>query len=143
MNINRWGTSLIVTHLTLKHCAHTRERVREYTEAEEQLFLLLRFYTILGWIIYWGIFAGFSPLWFPWGKSLCFLVLLHLSFFQWSFAYGYDVMILNVFRYCITIKNRTWYQIYTERSLCVAETVLQLQLLKIRVSSLKTLKDQN
>ena len=53
------------------------------------------------------------------------------------------VVMLNVFIYCITIKNITWYQSYHERSLCAAKTVLQLQLLKIRVSSLKTLKDQN
>ena len=55
-------------------------------------------------------------------------------------AYGYTVMMLNVIRYDITIKNLTWYQIHPEISHCAAEIVLQLQLLKIRVSCLKNLK---
>ena len=64
-------------------------------------------------------------------KSLCSFVRLHLSIFQWYFAYGYAVMMLNVIRSDITIKNLTWYQSYPERSLCTTETMLQLQLLKI------------
>ena len=56
-------------------------------------------------------------------------------------AYGYAAMMLNVLRSYITIKNLTWYQSHPERSHCAAKTVLQLQLLKIRVSCLKTLKD--
>ena len=48
-------------------------------------------------------------------------------------AYGYAVIMLNVLRYDITIKNSTWYQIHPERSHCAAEIVLQLQLLKIEV----------
>ena len=55
--------------------------------------------------------------------------------------YGYAVMMLNVLRSDVTIKNSTWYQSHLERSHCAAETVLQLQLLKIRVSCLKTLKN--
>ena len=55
-------------------------------------------------------------------------------------AYGYVVMMLNVIRSDITIKKLTWYQSHPERSHCAAETVLQLQLLKIRVSCLKHLK---
>ena len=43
-------------------------------------------------------------------------------------------MMINFIRYDITIKKLTWYQSHLERSLCIAETVLQLQLLKIRVS---------
>ena len=56
------------------------------------------------------------------------------------FGYGYAVMMLNVIRSEITSKNLTWYQSHPERSHCAAETVLHLQLLKIRVSCLKTLK---
>ena len=55
-------------------------------------------------------------------------------------AYGYVVMMLNVIRSNINIKNLTWYQSHPEIIHCAAETVLQLQLLKIRVSCLKTLK---
>ena len=139
MNINRWGASLILTHLSLKYSARERERERDSTVEDEKLFLLLEIYTVLGWILYKGSFVGFSPLLFPRGKSLCSLVLLYLSFFHWSFAYVYDVMMINFFRYCITIKNITWYQIHPKINLCVAETLLQLQLLKIKVSCLKTL----
>ena len=63
--------------------------------------------------------------------------------FSDPFAYGYDVIIINVIRSCITIKNLTWYHIYPQIGLCATETLLQLQLLKIRVSCLKTLEDKN
>ena len=56
------------------------------------------------------------------------------------FVYGYDVMMLNVLRSCITIKILTWYQRNPKISLCVAKIMLQLQLLEIRVSCLKTLE---
>ena len=59
--------------------------------------------------------------------------------FNDHFVYGYDVMMLNVFRSCITIKILTWYQIHPEIIHCVAE-LLQLQILEIRVSCLKTLE---
>ena len=55
-------------------------------------------------------------------------------------AYGYAVMMLNVIRSDITIINLTWYQSHPEKSHCATETVLQLQLLKIRVSYLKTIE---
>ena len=35
-------------------------------------------------------------------------------------AYGYVVMMLNVLRSDITIKNSTWYQSHPERRHCVA-----------------------
>ena len=60
--------------------------------------------------------------------------------FSDTFAYGYVVMMLHVIRSDITIKKLTWYQSHPERSICATKTVLQLQLLKIRVSCLKTLK---
>ena len=56
------------------------------------------------------------------------------------FCYCYVVMMLNVIRSDITTKNLTWYQSHPEIIPCATETVLQLQLLKIRVSCLKTLK---
>ena len=84
----------------------------------------------------------FSPMRVSEDKYVCSFVLLYLYFFQWSFAYGYDVMMRNIFISCITIKNITWYQSHPEISLCAAETLLQLQLLKIRVSWLKTLEDK-
>ena len=80
----------------------------------------------------------------PFSLNLCVLLCgCDCLSFSDPFAYGYDVMMLNVIRSCITIKNLTWYQSYPERSLCAAETLLQLQLLKIRVSCLKTLEDKN
>ena len=112
---------------------------------EEQLFLLLGFYTVLGRILYRGSFPRFSP---PSGFpkiNLCVLLCgcACLSFSD-PFVYGYDVMMLNVFTYCITNEILTWHQSHPEISLCVAETLLQLQLqlLKIRVSCLKTLEDK-
>ena len=60
--------------------------------------------------------------------------------FNDPFAYGYDVMMLNVFRSCITIKILTWEKIHLEIILCATKTLLQLQLLEIRVSCLKPLE---
>ena len=62
-------------------------------------------------------------------------------YFSDIFAYGYVVIMLNVIRYDITITKLTWYERHLERILFVAEIVLQLQLLKNRVSCLKTLED--
>ena len=92
--------------------------------------------------LYRGSFFGFSS---PWGfpKINLFVLLCDCTCISFSdpFAYGYDVIMLNVIRYGITIKKLTWYHSYPERSLYVAETLLQLQLLKIRVLCLKTLED--
>ena len=41
-------------------------------------------------------------------------------YFSDLLAYGYDVTMLNVLRYDITIKNSTWYQSHPERKHCVA-----------------------
>ena len=94
------------------------------------------------YILYIGSFVGFS---YSCGFSRINLCVLLCGYtcvsFSDPFAYGYVVMMLNVIRYYITIKNLTWYHNYPEISLCAAKTVLQLQLLKIRVSCLKTLKD--
>ena len=82
------------------------------------------------------LLLGFSQ-----DKFLCFFLCgCACLYFSDLLAYGYAVMMLNVIRSDITIKNLTWYQIHPERILCVAKIVLQLQLLKIRVSCLKTLK---
>ena len=139
MNINRWGASLVLSHITLKYCARERERERERDSIveDEQLFLLLGFYTVLGWILYWGSFAWFSPLWFL-EENLCVLLCCCtcLSFNDPLLM----VMMLNVFRYCITIKNITWNQRQPERILCATDTLLQIQLLNIRVPCLKTLE---
>ena len=86
----------------------------------------------------------FFPMRVSQDKSLCYFVWFPTYlYFSDPFAYGYVVMMLNVIRCGITIKNLTWYQIYPERSLLAAETILQLQLLKIRVLGLKTLEDKN
>ena len=89
--------------------------------------------------------TSFGLLGFSQDKYLCSFFLCGCAYLSFSdiLAYGYDVIMLNVIRSEITIKNSTWYHIYHERSLCATETVLQLQLLKIRVSRLKTLKDKN
>ena len=91
MNINRWGASLICTYLTLKYCAGEREK--ESTMEYDKLFLLLGFYTVLVEFYTKEFLQGFLPCGFPKENLyvlLCSLVLLQLSFFQWSFAYGYD-----------------------------------------------------
>ena len=73
--------------------------------------------------------------------NLCVLLCGYACFsFSGPFAYGYDVMMIHDFRYCITIEILTWYQSHPERSLCVAERLLQRQLQEIRVSCLKTLE---
>ena len=46
--------------------------------------------------------------------------------FSDPFVYGYDVMMLNVFRYCITIEILTWYHIYPKIILFAVETPVQL-----------------
>ena len=94
------------------------------------------------YILYRGSFVGFSYSCRVSRINLCVLLCgcTCISFSD-PFAYGYAVMMLNVIRSYITIKNLTWYHKYPEISLCAAKTVLQLQLLKIRVSCLKTLKD--
>ena len=114
---------------------------REYTVEEEKLFLFLRFYIVLGQILYRGSFAGFSP---PRGfprinlcEILCGCACLSVS------DPLHMVMMLNVLIYCINIKNITWYQIHPEISLCVAKTLLQLQPLEIRVSFLKKPRRKN
>ena len=63
-------------------------------------------------------------------------------YFSDLLAYGYAVMMIKILRYDITIKNLTWYQIHPKIICCAAEIVLQLQLLNIRVSCLKTLEDK-
>ena len=40
--------------------------------------------------------------------------------FSYLLAYGYAVMMLNVLRSDITIKNLTWYQSHPERRHCAA-----------------------
>ena len=65
--------------------------------------------------IFWGIyieeyFAGFFLLGFSHDKSLCsFLCGSACLYFSDLLAYGYVVMMLNVLRSDITIKNSTWY----------------------------------
>ena len=134
-------------HLSHSYISHTqvlrwRERERVYCGRWATILVVVGLHC-LRQILYQGSFAGFSPLRFPRGKYFCSLVLLHLSFFQWSFAYGYDVIMINVFRSDITIKNIAWYQRYPKIILCASETLLKLQLLNIRVSWLKTLEEKN
>ena len=132
---------LIWTHtqLCIMH-KREREREREIRWREAHLSGVL-FCTFL-YILYRGIFLGFS---YSCGFSrinLCVLLCgCTCLCFSDPFSYGYDVMMLNVIRFDITIKNLSWYHKYPEISLCAAKTLLQLQLLKIRVSCLKTLKD--
>ena len=103
-------------------------------------FILSWFSIVLGDCIYTKEFVGFSPLWFPRGKICVLLSCCACLSFSDPIAYGYDVMMLKVIISCITIKNLTWYQIYPRRSPCATVTQLQLQLLEIRVSCLKTLE---
>ena len=73
---------------------------------DEQLFLLLGFYTVLGRILYRGSFPRFSP---PSGFpkiNLCVLLCgCACLCFNDLFAHGYVVMMLNIIRSYITIKT--------------------------------------
>ena len=72
-------------------------------------------------------------------KSLCFFVWLCLSIFQWSFVYGYVVMMLNVIRSDITIKNLTHYCLNEflqhEKQLVFLLVILQINVKNIHNSS--------
>ena len=123
------------THLCT---THKRERERYLLEGGTPVWGLV-FYFL--YILYKGSFCWvFFPVRVSQDKSLCSFCGCACLSFSDVLAYGYVVMMLNVIRYDITIKNLTWYQSHPERSLCAAETVLQLQLLKIRVSCSKTLR---
>ena len=94
--------------------------------------------------LYRGIFARFSsPRGFPKINLYVLLSRCACLYFSDPFEYGYDVMMLNVIIYCINIKKITWYQRYTEISIFVPKTLLQLHVLNIRVSCLKTLEYKN
>ena len=63
--------------------------------------------------IFWGIyieeaFAWFFSLGFSQDKSLCSFCVVVLVYIS-MIAYGYGVVMLNVLRSDITIKNSTWY----------------------------------
>ena len=73
---------------------------------------------------------------------LFFCGCTYLSFSD-PFSYVYDAIVINVIRSGITIKNLRWYHTYPQGILCASKTMLQLDLLKIRVSCLKTLEDKN
>ena len=72
------------------------------------LLLFFGFYTVLGQILYRGSFIGFSP---PWGfpRINLYVLLCGCACLSFSdpFIYGYDVMMLNVLRYCTTIEKLT------------------------------------
>ena len=107
------------------------------TEVEEefQSYLLVLHYTWLK-----SISRKFCWVFFPRINLSVLLCGCACLSFSDPFVYGYDVMMISVFRSYITIEILTWYQSHPERSLCAIETLLQLQLLEIRVSCLKTLE---
>ena len=83
----------------------------------------------------------FSPMRVSQDKYLCSFVWLCLYFFQWSFAYCYDVMMLNVLRSCITITIikvtevvivalRQRYRDYDRGNSTCTETKMQVQVNK-------------
>ena len=63
---------------------------------------------MLGWILYQGSFTGFSS---PWGClriKLCVLLCGCLClYFIDHYVYGYDVVMINVLRSCITFEILT------------------------------------
>ena len=124
------------THLCI---AHRRERKRYMLGEGVHVSGIILYFL---YILYRGSFSGFSS---PWGfpRIILCVLLCGCAFLSFSdpFSHGYIVMMLNVIRSDIMIKNLTWYQIYPKIILCIAKTLLQLQLLKIRVSCLKTLED--
>ena len=88
------------THLCI---AHMRER-ETYMLGEGPPFWGLVFVLLIH--LYRGSFIGFS---FPWGfpRINIFVLLCGCAYlsFRDTFVYGYDVMMLNVIRSCISIKN--------------------------------------
>ena len=141
-NINRVRRLSFETH-TLTWVSHKRERERERKSCSwKRKRISFGFYLLsFGASILRKLLLGFSHQGFS-RVNLCVLFLCGCACLSFSdlLDYGYVVMMLNVLRYDIAIKNLTWYPSHPERSNCAAETVLQLQLLKIRVSCLKTLK---
>ena len=73
MDINRRGTSLISIYLKLKYCAREREREKESTVEDDQLSLLLGFYTVLVELYTEEFLHGFLPCDFP-KENLCVLL---------------------------------------------------------------------
>ena len=72
---------------------------------------------------FWGIyieeaFVGFFPLGFSQDKSVFFLCGCACLSFSDLLAYGYAVIMLNVLRSYITIKQSTWYQSHPKRRHC-------------------------
>ena len=142
MNINRWGASLIDAHLTLNYCTGEREREREI---KSLLWNMSNYSCCWGFTLSWlnsilTKFCGVLSLVASPRKIFvfsCVVVLVFLSVIPSLWLWYYDV---KCFRYCITIKNITWYHIHLEIILSTAKTLLQLQLLEIRVSCLKTLE---
>ena len=135
MNINRWDASLICRDFSLNH--FMRERENLLWNGASILVLGVLHYTWSNSISRKFCWV-FSPMRVCQDKYICSFVWLCLSFFQWSFAHGYHVMMINVLRYCISNKFITWYQSHPEIILCAPKTLLQLHLLNIRVSCLKT-----
>ena len=131
-----------LTHLCI---LQEREIEREYIVEEEQLFLfleftlyLVEFYTKEFCRVFSFVVSSRKIFVFYCVVVLVFIVFISVFLCLWLWCYD-DKCFIS----CITIKNITWYQTYPKKNLCAIEIVLQLQLLKIKLLSLKTLKDQN
>ena len=76
---------------------------RERTTVEDHLFYLLGFTVAIGAHSISEEVVGFSPLWFPQGKSLCLFSLVIIVV---------HVVLLDkiLISYCLNDKNLTWYQ---------------------------------
>ena len=77
----------------------------EMEEDQSLIAILVLPFIFLGHL-YWEAFSGFFPLGFSQDKYLCsFLYGCACLSFNYLLAYGYVVMMLNVLRSYITIKN--------------------------------------
>ena len=85
-NINREAPPSFSSHFTQ---ASSLEREEEVRQRERRSYLGVLH--CLGWVLYWGSFAGFSPLWFPQVKYLCSLCCCACYCFS-------DPTIVNFFR---------------------------------------------
>ena len=92
-NINREALPFICTHSLKKVCKVEKNKCT--IKKREVVVWVLH---CSGWVLYWGIFAGFSPLWFPRVKNcvLCVSVLVDIS------------MILLVKKISWSLENISW-----------------------------------
>ena len=131
------------SHTPYTQVLHWRERKRERVYRGRWETILATRVLHCTWLNYIlrNVYKVFWPLVVSLRKIFmfsCVFVLVFISVILCLWLWCYDD---KCFRSFITITNLTWCHSHRERSLCAAETILQL--LKIRVSCLKSQQDKD